>query len=516
MTPKSFTPSSMPGYAYILTQPFVLLRYFGSFFLPIHLNADTDLHAFTELTPEALGGILFLLLLIAAIVLTARRIRLRPISYGLLWFLIASLPTSLYPLSEVENDHRMFMPFVGLALAVTWTAVLLMERITVKPARQPLFRTCMIAVFCLLMGTYAYGAHVRNRVWLNEETLWADDVQKSPQNGRGLMNYGLALMGKGDYRNALDYFQRAILYTPNYSTLEINLGVVNGALNNGNAAEPHFLRAIALAPENDEPHLYYGRWLFQEARISEAVQQFEMAARINPSQITARELLIQAYSLSGNTPAALKLAQETRSIAPTSSIAALYLANRSALDVDNWINISLKRYQHQDYAGSLAAAQEARKLNPQSFIAYNNIGAAYAGMGQWQQAVENEKQALAIRPDYQLAKNNLAFYQSQLSGGTSQTATPEQLLNQSLLLNRAGRYKESIAAAQAALKLRPGYAEAWNNVAAGYQSLGFWDKAIAAAREAVRLKPDFQLAKNNLAWALAQKNKQASSDTKTR
>jgi hypothetical protein len=39
-------------------------------------------------------------------------------------------------------------------------------------------------------------------------------------------------------------------------------------------------------------------------------------------------------------------------------------------------------------------------------------------------------------------------------------------------------------------------------VAAGYNSLGLWDEGIEAARNAVRLKPDFELARNNLAHAL--------------
>jgi hypothetical protein len=33
-----------------------------------------------------------------------------------------------------------------------------------------------------------------------------------------------------------------------------------------------------------------------------------------------------------------------------------------------------------------------------------------------------------------------------------------------------------------------------------------WDEAISAAQSALRLKPDFQLARNNLAWAISQKN----------
>ena len=87
----------------------------------------------------------------------------------------------------------------------------------------------------------------------------------------------------------------------------------------------------------------------------------------------------------------------------------------------------------------------------------------------------------------------------------SSTMTAEQWLNLSLYAYQHGRYLESIAAAQTALKLKPDYADAYNNIAAAYSALHLWDLAIAAAQEALRLKPDFPLARNNLNWALEQK-----------
>jgi tetratricopeptide (TPR) repeat protein len=78
-------------------------------------------------------------------------------------------------------------------------------------------------------------------------------------------------------------------------------------------------------------------------------------------------------------------------------------------------------------------------------------------------------------------------------------------VNESLRLNQAAQYEPSIAAARSALKLDPGNAIAWNNIAAADASLHRWDDAIAAAQKAIALQPDFQLAKNNLAWAQSQK-----------
>jgi len=49
--------------------------------------------------------------------------------------------------------------------------------------------------------------------------------------------------------------------------------------------------------------------------------------------------------------------------------------------------------------------------------------------------------------------------------------------------------------------LRPNYAEAWNNICAAYNKLGRYEEAAAACEQALRYKPDFELARNNLQYA---------------
>jgi hypothetical protein len=192
MTPRSWTPGAISAHDYLITQPFVALHYFISFFAPLTLSADTDLNAFpTVFTPAALAGFTFVAALAWAIWFTSRRRMLRPVCFGLAWFVLSLLSTAVFPLAEVENDHRMFMPFAGLVLAVTWTMVLAIRgHVTTR-------RVHVAVVASLILACYGQGAWRRNRVWSSEETLWKDVTQKSPRNGRGLMNYGLTLMAKG-------------------------------------------------------------------------------------------------------------------------------------------------------------------------------------------------------------------------------------------------------------------------------------------------------------------------------
>jgi tetratricopeptide (TPR) repeat protein len=89
------------------------------------------------------------------------------------------------------------------------------------------------------------------------------------------------------------------------------------------------------------------------------------------------------------------------------------------------------------------------------------------------------------------------------------TMSAEQLVDLSLTLYRAGRYRECVAACERALALNPNYAAAYNNICSAYNSLGEWDRAIAACNRALEIAPDFRLARGNLNWALSEKSRAA-------
>ena len=247
------------------------------------------------------------------------------------------------------------------------------------------------------------------------------------------MNYGLTVMGRGDFNGALELFKRAEIYTPDYAILKLNMGIDYGALGNDAAAEAKFREALELSPGNSQCFFYYARYLKERNRISEATALLKQAITMNSSYADPRYLLMEIYSEQGDAINLRALAQETLQIYPGDTTAAQFLAS-----------------------GPHPASQA--------------------------QAVPAPVPA--------------------------DPKTPEDFLTLSLNYELTGRHEECIAAANQALKLRPGYAEAYNNIAAAQQSMGHWDEAIQASQEAIRLKPDFQLAKNNLAWELNQKRLQ--------
>ena len=438
MTPPQFAPGAASSLLYRVTQPFVALHYFKSFFLPTELSADTDWTPVSGIfSTESIIGFAFVIVMLALTIRTSRRPRTRPIAFGIVWFFLALIPTSMTPLAEVTNDHRMFFPFIGLALAVVWSLRLLLFRKTARLAtRRGLVWAGGIAAACvLLLG--AAGTWQRNRVWHSEESLWRDVTLKSPKNGRGLMNYGLTQMSKGEYVTALNYFERAKIYTPAYPLLEVNLGIVNGALGRDGEAETHFRRALALDPNEAQSYYYYGSWLKSKGRTEESIANLEASLRAGPHNVDARDLLMQIYFEQGKSIELQRVADDTLRLAPNEASAHRFLEMLQA--------------REQAIAGAEKQMREA--------------------------------------------------------------PTADGLINLSLLYYQERRYSECIRTAKQALELKPDSAEAYNNIAAAYNSMGLWDGGIQAATEATRLKPDFQLAKNNLQYAIAQKQRAAAAGT---
>src|SRR5581483_6165840 len=339
-TPPTFTTGGGSLGPYLWTQAFVWLRYAAAFFAPVDLSADNDWSVIATIADgRVLAGLAFVGALVWAIVRTSQRDDTRPIAFGLIWFVLALIPTSVVPLAEVGNDHRMFFPFVGFSLAVCWAAWLWARRATV-------------ALVAIVLIAEAVGVHARNDVWRTDESLWYDVTVNSPTNGRGLMNYGLTRMAAGDYATALTYFERALAFTPNYSLLHINLGIAYGGVGRLVDAEREFTTAIRLAPDDWRSHLYYGRWLRQIRRSDEALAQLELAARENPTDPETTRELAEARVGGANTP-------------------------------EGWVERSLAFYRAGRYRECIDAARRALDLRPGYAEAYNNIAAGEIAMGEW-------------------------------------------------------------------------------------------------------------------------------------
>jgi tetratricopeptide (TPR) repeat protein len=211
-------------------------------------------------------------------------------------------------LAEVANEHRVFFAFIGLVLAVTgWTASWTKE--------HPALRNAVVACAVAVLLAHAIGTHDRNEVWRTEETLWTDVVARSPMNGRAWMNFGLTQMARGRYAEAKAAFDRAAVYTPHYSYLEINQGIVEGELGHPAEAERHFRNALTMNADTNA-HFFFARWLVKAGRAPEALDHLKESLRQSAAAPAPRALLLRLDDARGAEAETRALLAETRSLDP--------------------------------------------------------------------------------------------------------------------------------------------------------------------------------------------------------
>jgi len=392
MNAPEWIPGGISKWHYFLTQGYAWLHYTRLFFVPAGLSADTDLQPFENwYDPRTLIGFAFVVALIALIRYLGRRDGMRPAAFGLAWYSVALIPTSsFYPLAEVVNEHRVFLPYMGLALA----AIFFLD--TFLPRRA--FAVVVIAAII----TLGAGTFTRNKVWLTEESLWKDTIEKSPGNGRALFSYGLTQMTKGNFAAAESYYERAEKTETAYPPLEINIGINEGALGNDAAAEQHFKRALSMRDDVDA-HYYYARWLVSAGRAPEAIAHLIAATRIDPARAEPRTLLMKLYAAAGNDAERERLERLAISYDPSVPRVPLCSNDRDCFEK------GLPQIGSKQFLNAALLNRQAVRYNPNAADAWTNLGWSLAQLGLDDAAEGAFFRAVALQPNDEHARNNLEW-----------------------------------------------------------------------------------------------------------
>jgi len=192
------------------------------FFVPWEQNFDHDLptmHSLFQwplpLDLVVIGGLATLGLIMAQ--------RVPLLAFGLGWFFVHLLPTSLIPRADLLSERNLYLASVGLILAVVVLVALLVQRLAVA-VPEPRARTvagyglALLAVLVLSLLTYQ-----RNLLYRDEVSLWSDTVMKSPAKARPHNNLGHAYAMQGDWEEAIKEFRIAARLDPDYALAQKNL-----------------------------------------------------------------------------------------------------------------------------------------------------------------------------------------------------------------------------------------------------------------------------------------------------
>jgi tetratricopeptide (TPR) repeat protein len=405
---------------YWFTQPYVAWRYFRSFFLPLHFAPISDLSVFPGYDTRALLGIGFVLLLISIALIVAISRLWRPAILGICWFLVGILPGAVFVQPSVESDTRMFLPFLGIAMALTWMGRMLL------PSGEPLRRLEAIAAGFLIVF-FGYQTHVRNQVWSADESLWRDAAAKSPQSAAAMENYGLALAARGRTKEAYDCLEKALSIAANPAEVEAYLGKLSYELNLPDEPEQHFRRSLLNGgAAMSLVHFELGSWFEKRGLRDNAIDSYTWASSLARTDMRPRYALMRLYKSGGNWGELRQTVDSALLVAPGDSLTAEYrtiltnhpdslkgaqeLVKRSPT-ADNYVVLAENYCLAGEYQQCLDSAKKALEVRPNYPEAYNAVAAAYVSMGRLDDGIAAVRAALKIDPENRLAKENLANWQ---------------------------------------------------------------------------------------------------------
>ena len=146
------------------------------------------------------------------------------------------------------------------------------------------------------------------------------------------------------------------------------------------------------------------------------------------------------------------------------------------------LNSIIKLYTQGQLHKALSHSIEMLKQFPNSVVLYNISGAIYAGLMQFDAAIDSYKKAIKIKPDYADAYNNLGA-----------------------VLKDKGDLEAAICSCKQALKIKPNYVEAFINMGNALHAKGELEAAINSYKQALKINPNQADAYNNMGNVLQDK-----------
>lgn len=268
------------SWQYLLTQCGAIVHYLRLVVWPAPLVFDHGnalVGGLAEVWPQAVG----LVVLAAGTVFAIWRRSSWGVA-GFWFFAILAPSSSVVPvLTQTVAEHRMYLPLAAVVAAVVFTAY------------NWFGRTAVVA--CVMLCAVWGGLSVRrNADYATKISIWADTVEKRPENWRARNNLALALAEKGRAAEAVTEYEKVLVQMP--GSVEVRNNYANALVVVGRASDAlrEIDRVLAAAPGVAELIDTRGVVLAALGRKNEAAECFREALRLKPELMDARRHLAEA------------------------------------------------------------------------------------------------------------------------------------------------------------------------------------------------------------------------------
>ena len=372
---KSKQTESISRLQYLMTEFRVVVTYMRLLVLPVHQSIDYYFElsqSMFEMSTLLSFCVILLFLLIA--ILSASEFPVS--SFGILWFFIFLIvESSVIPIADVIFEHRIYLPSVGLIIALIY----FLYRIIPQRA----WKILTIALGAVIV-TLSIAAYARNEVWKDRVELWGDAVKKFPENPRAHLNLGISLAEKGRDEEAIKELETGLLNDKSSAMARSDLallyfkkGIIPQGIKWMNAAvtlNPAFITEYSKSALN----------FLDQQDFNNALVVLNNAYHLNSSDFMINFLFGRAYCSMKNLELALHFYD--RAININSTYPEAYHDKALCLFLAGKLNKSRDAFF------------QCIKLKPDYYDSYYFIAVTYEGEQDLANAAAYFKQAIAIAP----------------------------------------------------------------------------------------------------------------------
>lgn len=325
-------------------------------------------------------------------------------------------------------------------------------------------------------------------------------------------NLGLIYTRIGMYDEAVEVLKEAIQFEPSDVDANWNLGTVYWFMGDMESTAAQMRRYITLDPDNAEAHNIIGLIYYRKDLRDAALDEFQTAAKLNPSekQYSYNEGL--ALAKLGRYDEASQAFKRASGLKTGAELRRMFIEQLAANKVRKLYNDGCTAMESLNITQAIKHFEAAVEIKPDMVDAHVNLGVCYRRQGNKQKQIHHFEEAVRLKSDMPNVRYNLglAYSDSRMYSEAMlefrraielEPSLKDAHFKLGMMLCKAENYAEATGEFEKCLELSPNWYEAYLNLGTCYLKTGKVDDAIYQFKEAVRQSPNSAEAHYNLGAA---------------